>query len=39
LHPVLRHKGKIAQRVTVDGKAGHSSRPISATTRSIMPRS
>lgn len=26
LHPVLRHKGKIAQRVTVDGKAGHSSR-------------
>jgi acetylornithine deacetylase len=27
LHPVLRHKGKIAQRVTVDGKAGHSSRP------------
>lgn len=26
LHPVLRHKGKIAQLVTVDGKAGHSSR-------------
>jgi acetylornithine deacetylase len=26
LRPVLAHKGKIAQRVTVDGKAGHSSR-------------
>lgn len=26
LHPVLRHKGKIAQRVTAHGKAGHSSR-------------
>lgn len=27
LRPVLRHKGKIAQRLTVTGKAGHSSRP------------
>lgn len=26
LRPVLAHKGKIAQRVTVQGKAGHSSR-------------
>lgn len=26
LRPVLAHKGKIAQRVMVDGKAGHSSR-------------
>jgi len=26
LRPVLAHKGKIAQRVTVNGKAGHSSR-------------
>lgn len=26
LRPVLRHKGKISQRVTVEGKAGHSSR-------------
>lgn len=26
LRPVLAHKGKIAKRVTVDGKAGHSSR-------------
>lgn len=26
MHPVLRHKGKIARRVTVHGKAGHSSR-------------
>lgn len=26
LRPVLAHKGKIARRVTVDGKAGHSSR-------------
>ncbi|MCV9939048.1 acetylornithine deacetylase [Boseaceae bacterium BT-24-1] len=26
LRPVLAHKGKIAQRITVDGKAGHSSR-------------
>lgn len=26
MHPVLRHKGKIAQMVTVHGKAGHSSR-------------
>lgn len=27
LRPVLRHKGKISQRVTVHGRAGHSSRP------------
>lgn len=27
LRPVLAHKGKIARRVTVTGKAGHSSRP------------
>ncbi|TSD88779.1 acetylornithine deacetylase [Mycobacterium sp. KBS0706] len=27
LRPVLRHKGKIAQRVRVRGRAGHSSRP------------
>lgn len=27
LHPVLRHKGKVAGRLTVRGRAGHSSRP------------
>ncbi|WP_062205456.1 acetylornithine deacetylase [Aureimonas sp. AU12] len=27
LHPVLRHKGKVAGRITVRGRTGHSSRP------------